>query len=90
MPKMNGEEAFRKLRQICPEVRIIVTSGYDAEILANDLPVWMFLGSSASRIRLMMSLPNCKRPLAWIDRMKRRIAQLPLHTGRPRLGCSNG
>jgi two-component system, cell cycle sensor histidine kinase and response regulator CckA len=33
LPKMSGEVVFRRLRQICPEVRIIVTSGHSAEEL---------------------------------------------------------
>ena len=35
LPKMNGEETFRELRQLNPEARVIVTSGYPAEVLAE-------------------------------------------------------
>ena len=31
MPKMNGEECFRQLRQINPEVRVILSSGYNEQ-----------------------------------------------------------
>ncbi len=31
MPKMNGEECFRHLRQINPEVRVILSSGYNEQ-----------------------------------------------------------
>ena len=31
MPKMNGEECFRQLRQINPDVRVILSSGYSEE-----------------------------------------------------------
>ena len=29
MPKMNGERAFREMRQIRPEIRVLLTSGYN-------------------------------------------------------------
>jgi CheY-like chemotaxis protein len=29
MPEMNGEEAFREMRSIRPDVRVVLTSGYD-------------------------------------------------------------
>src|SRR5439155_10638694 len=29
MPEVNGEEAFRELRRIRPDVRVVLTSGYD-------------------------------------------------------------
>ena len=35
MPKMNGEETFRQLRQICPEVRVILSSGYNEESISG-------------------------------------------------------
>jgi CheY-like chemotaxis protein len=31
MPRMGGEEAFRQLRQLAPEVRVVLSSGYSAE-----------------------------------------------------------
>lgn len=31
MPKMNGKECYMKLRQICPDVRIILASGFSKE-----------------------------------------------------------
>jgi CheY-like chemotaxis protein len=31
MPKMGGEEAFRAIRQISPDVRVILSSGYSEE-----------------------------------------------------------
>lgn len=31
MPKQNGEESFRALRQIRPDVRVVLSSGYNAE-----------------------------------------------------------
>ncbi len=31
MPRLNGEEAFRELRQLDPEVRVILSSGYNEE-----------------------------------------------------------
>ena len=36
MPRMNGEEAFRRLRLIRPDVRVILTSGYsDSEAMSK-------------------------------------------------------
>jgi two-component system cell cycle sensor histidine kinase/response regulator CckA len=35
LPKMDGEETLRELRQLAPEVRAIVTSGCSSEILAE-------------------------------------------------------
>ncbi len=34
MPRMNGEEAFRELRQINPNVRVILASGYSEDDIA--------------------------------------------------------
>jgi signal transduction histidine kinase/CheY-like chemotaxis protein len=31
MPRMGGEEAFRQLRQLAPEVRVLLSSGYSAQ-----------------------------------------------------------
>ena len=31
MPKMGGEETFRAIRQISPDVRVILSSGYSEE-----------------------------------------------------------
>lgn len=35
MPKMNGEDCFRELRQINPEVRVILSSGYNEQDATN-------------------------------------------------------
>jgi two-component system, cell cycle sensor histidine kinase and response regulator CckA len=35
MPRMNGEEAFRELRQIDPEVRVILASGYSEHDISS-------------------------------------------------------
>ena len=37
MPKMNGEEAFRAMRQISPGVRVILSSGYSEETATGRL-----------------------------------------------------
>ena len=34
MPDLDGEQVFRVLRQQCPEVRVIITSGYSTEEIA--------------------------------------------------------
>ena len=40
MPKMNGEETFHALRQISPDVRVILSSGYSEEAATDAiLPV---------------------------------------------------
>lgn len=31
MPRMDGEEAFRELKRICPEVRVILSSGFNEQ-----------------------------------------------------------
>jgi CheY-like chemotaxis protein len=31
MPRMDGEEAFRELRQVRPDVRVILSSGYNEQ-----------------------------------------------------------
>jgi CheY-like chemotaxis protein len=38
MPVMNGEETIRKLRELDPHVRILVTSGYSLNTGIGDLP----------------------------------------------------
>ncbi|HAS84119.1 MAG TPA: histidine kinase, partial [Verrucomicrobia bacterium] len=35
MPHMNGEEAYRELRQIAPDVRVILASGYSESDIAS-------------------------------------------------------
>jgi PAS domain S-box-containing protein len=32
MPKLDGSETFRELRQVCPEVRVILSSGYSKQV----------------------------------------------------------
>ncbi len=34
MPRMNGEEAFRELRRIDPDVRVVLSSGYSEQEIA--------------------------------------------------------
>ncbi len=43
MPHMDGEQAFRELRRIAPEVRIIMTSGYNEQEVSQK-----FLGKGMS------------------------------------------
>lgn len=31
MPRMSGEEAFREMRRIRPDVRVVLTSGYNEQ-----------------------------------------------------------
>jgi two-component system cell cycle sensor histidine kinase/response regulator CckA len=35
MPHMNGEEAYRELRQINPDVRVVLASGYSESDIAS-------------------------------------------------------
>jgi len=35
MPRMNGEEAFRELRRIRPDVKVVLTSGYNEQDATN-------------------------------------------------------
>lgn len=37
MPVMNGVEAYRKIRETSPEIRVLFTSGYTAEVLDREL-----------------------------------------------------
>jgi CheY-like chemotaxis protein len=36
MPVMNGKEAYLQIRSLCPDVRILFTSGYTADILEKE------------------------------------------------------
>ncbi|MCK4807427.1 MAG: response regulator, partial [Candidatus Aegiribacteria sp.] len=36
MPNMNGIEAFRKIREIRPDIRVIMCSGYTEQVVMND------------------------------------------------------
>ena len=36
MPKLSGQETFRKLRQLDPEVRVLFASGYCAEEITDE------------------------------------------------------
>lgn len=38
MPRMNGEEAFRELRRIQPDVKVILTSGYSEQDATRHFP----------------------------------------------------
>lgn len=37
MPVMNGVEAYRMIRETSPEIRVLFTSGYTAEVLDREL-----------------------------------------------------
>lgn len=37
MPVMNGVEAYRMIREATPEIRVLFTSGYTAEVLDREL-----------------------------------------------------
>ena len=37
MPVMNGVEAYRVIRETSPEIRILFTSGYTAEVLDREM-----------------------------------------------------
>lgn len=37
MPVMNGVEAYRLIKQIAPDIRVLFTSGYTAEVLDREL-----------------------------------------------------
>ncbi|MSN24777.1 MAG: response regulator [Geobacter sp.] len=37
MPVMNGVEAYRAIKKISPEVRVLFTSGYTSEVLDREL-----------------------------------------------------
>ncbi|MDO9308344.1 MAG: response regulator [Deltaproteobacteria bacterium] len=37
MPGMNGVEAYRIIKEIAPEIRVLFTSGYTAEVLDREL-----------------------------------------------------
>ncbi len=38
MPEMEGAEVLRQMRQIDPQVRVIILSGYDEDILKDRFP----------------------------------------------------
>lgn len=37
MPVMNGVEAYRMIRETSPEIRVLFTSGYTAEVLDREM-----------------------------------------------------
>ncbi|MDU0459898.1 MAG: response regulator [Geobacteraceae bacterium] len=37
MPEMNGVEAYRIIKEIAPDIRVLFTSGYTAEVLDREL-----------------------------------------------------
>ncbi len=37
MPGMNGVEAYRIIKEIAPDIRVLFTSGYTAEVLDREL-----------------------------------------------------
>ena len=37
MPGMNGVEAYRIIKEISPDIRVLFTSGYTAEVLDREL-----------------------------------------------------
>ncbi|MDD5759824.1 MAG: transporter substrate-binding domain-containing protein [Desulfobulbaceae bacterium] len=59
MPKMNGKEALDEIRKIQPDIRVLFTSGYTAEIihqrsvLDQSLP---FLSKPASTLQLLQKV----------------------------------
>ena len=64
LPKMSGEDTFRALRQICPEVRIIVTSGYSPDVLASrfcGLDVFGFVCKPDSPYEMIAKLREALR-----------------------------
>ena len=69
MPHMNGEEAFRQLRQINPDVRVILASGYSESDIANRFAGKGLVGCiqkpyTLARLRSMLSalLPAADAP----------------------------
>jgi PAS domain S-box-containing protein len=55
MPHMNGWETLTALRQLAPDIPVILTSGYDeAQVMAGDHPEWpqVFLGKPYTRKEL--------------------------------------
>ena len=43
MPVMNGAETFKKLREINPQVRVLLSSGYDKEVVNRRFDDWQGL-----------------------------------------------
>jgi len=35
MPKMNGHETFKKIRELSPDVKVIFLSGYTADVIGR-------------------------------------------------------
>jgi two-component system, cell cycle sensor histidine kinase and response regulator CckA len=60
MPRMNGEEAYRELRQIDPDVRVILASGYSESDIASrfagkGLAGYLQKPYSLSKLRSLLS-----------------------------------
>ncbi|MEI7816740.1 MAG: ATP-binding protein, partial [Desulfuromonadales bacterium] len=62
MPRMNGVELVGRIRQECPDLPIIMTSGYADEIIdraaINELEV-LFLHKPVKRLDLLIAIRSC-------------------------------
>ena len=67
MPHLNGGEVVRQIRQQCPELPVIMTSGYTDEIIdrasIDELKV-IFLQKPVQRFDLLATIHRCLHPTA--------------------------
>ena len=65
MPRMGGHEAFRALRRLRPDIRVIVSSGYDQNEVMRDFegePLMSFLQKPYEFSRLTTGLRTILDP----------------------------
>ena len=63
MPEMGGEETFRRLREIDPEVRIVLSSGFGEEDIAPHFEGQGLTGFIQKPYRLDALLAEIRRCL---------------------------
>ena len=64
MPKLNGEETFRAIRQISPGVRAILSSGYSEEFATGRLPrTWAWQDLFEKPYQLATMIATLREPV---------------------------
>jgi YesN/AraC family two-component response regulator len=58
MPHMGGDEAYREMKLVKPEVKVIVSSGFSEHDVVHRFPEYGLSGLSRSHTRLII-LPEC-------------------------------
>ncbi len=64
MPRLSGAETFRQMRKIQPSVRVVLTSGYRAEVALLDVPVPDLAGFIQKPYRPAELLDEVRRALS--------------------------